>query len=104
MRVGQDLDLDVARIRQVALEIDGRVAEELLALPGGALEGVLELVLGQCDAEALAAPAAGGLDRHRVADRLRDHLLRILDRLHRLGGAGNDRDPRRGHQLASPGL
>jgi hypothetical protein len=30
--VGDDLDLDVARVGQVALEVDGRVAEELLAL------------------------------------------------------------------------
>ena len=43
--VGEDLDLDVARVGQVALEVDGRVAEELLALAGRALERRLELVL-----------------------------------------------------------
>ncbi len=77
VRVGEHLDLDVAGVRQVALEVDGRVAEELLALAGGALERVLELVLGQRDAEALAATAAGGLDRDRVADRVVDHLARV---------------------------
>ena len=41
--VGQHLDLDVARVGQVALEVDRRVGEELLALARGALEGVLEL-------------------------------------------------------------
>ena len=66
--VGEDLDLDVARVGQVALEVDGAVGEELLALARGALEGVLELVLGQRDAEALAAAAAGRLDGDRVAD------------------------------------
>ena len=66
--VGDDLDLDVARVGQVALEVDARVGEELLALARGALEGVLQLVLAQRDAEALAAAAARGLDGDRVAD------------------------------------
>ncbi len=70
--VGQDLDLDVARVGQVALEVHGRVGEELLALARGALERVLELVLGERDAEALAAAATRGLDRHRIADRVLD--------------------------------
>ena len=39
--VGQHLDLDVARVGQVALQVHGRVAEELLALARGALERVL---------------------------------------------------------------
>ena len=66
--VGEHLDLDVARVGQVALQVDGRVGEELLALARRTLERVLELVLGQGDAEALAAAAARRLDRHRVAD------------------------------------
>ena len=67
-RVGEDLDLDVARVGQVALEVDRRVGEELLALARGALEGLLQLGLVERDAEALAAAAARGLDRDRVAD------------------------------------
>ena len=70
--VGQHLDLDVARVGQVALEVDGRVAEELLALARGALERLLELVGLERDAEALAAAAAGRLDGDRVADVLGD--------------------------------
>ena len=70
--VGEHLDLDVARVGQVALEVDGRVGEELLALARGPLERLLELVLAQRDPEALAAAAARGLDRDRVADRLGD--------------------------------
>ena len=75
--VGEDLDLDVARVGQVALEVDGRVGEELLALARGALEGVLELGLVERDAEALAAAAARGLDRDRVADVVVDDLARV---------------------------
>ena len=42
--VGEHLHLDVARVLQVALEVDAVVGEELLAFAGGALEGLLELV------------------------------------------------------------
>ena len=44
MRVGEHLDLDVARVLEVALEVDAVVGEELLALAGGALERLLEVV------------------------------------------------------------
>src|SRR5439155_20542392 len=44
LRVRQHLDLDVARVRQVALDVDRRVGEELLALARRALERLLELV------------------------------------------------------------
>ena len=105
VRVGQHLDLDVARVGQVALEVDGRVAEELLALAGGALERVLQLVLAERDAEALAAAAAGRLDRDRIADRVRRSASRrVLDRSDRLGRAGHDRHAGRRHHLAGAGL
>ena len=45
LAVGQHLDLDVARVVQVALQVDGRVGEELLAFAAGALERGLELLL-----------------------------------------------------------
>ena len=101
--VGEHLDLDVARVGQVALEVDGVVGEELLALARGALEGVLELGLLQRDAEALAAAAARGLDGDRVADLLGD-LLGLLERLDRVGGARDDRHAGVLHQLAGAGL
>ena len=69
MVVGEHLDLDVAGVGQVALEVDGRVGEELLAFPARALEGVLQLVLAERHAKALAAAAAGGLHGDRKADR-----------------------------------
>ena len=78
--VGEHLHLDVARVGQVALEVDRRVGEELLALARGALEGLLAARRGQRDAEALAAAAARGLDRDRVADRPRRSSARGLER------------------------
>src|SRR5581483_1410546 len=102
--VGKHLDLDVPRIRQVALEIYGRVREELLPLARRSLEGILQLVLGERDAESLAAAASCGLDRDWVADRVLDHLARVLDGLHRLGRAGDDRYAGLCHQLPGAGL
>ena len=74
MLVGEHLHLDVAWIGQVALEVNGRVGEELLALARGALERVRQLVRVERDAESLAATTAGGLDRDRVPDLLVDHF------------------------------
>jgi len=104
VRVGEHLDLDVARVGEVALEVDGRVGEELLALARGALEGGLQLVLGERDAEALAAPAARGLDRDRVADLVLGDARGRLEVGHGLGRAGHDRDAGRLHELARAGL
>ena len=77
-----------------------RVGEELLAFAAGALEGALELVLGQRHAEALAAAAARRLDGDREADLLLGDPQRVGDRRDRLGRAGHDRHARRLHQLA----
>ena len=101
--VGQHLDLDVARVGQVALEVDRRVGEELLALARGALERVLELVGLERDAEALAAAAAGGLDGDRVADVLGD-LAASSTVSTGLGRARHDRHAGALHQLARPRL
>ena len=102
--VGEDLDLDVARVGQVALEVDRRVGEELLAFAAGALERGLELVLVERDAKALAAAAARRLDRDRVADLGVDHLRRGVDVGDRLGRSRDDRHARGLHQLARPRL
>ena len=103
LRVREHLDLHVARVRQVALEIHGRVGEELLALARGALEGLLQLARLEGDAESLAATAAGGLDGDRVADLL-DRRARVLDRLDGCRCPRDDRHARGRHQLASLGL
>ena len=67
VRVGEHLDLDVARVLEVALDVDAVVGEELLAFAGGALEGLLEVVGRHRDPEALAAAAARRLAGDRVA-------------------------------------
>ena len=59
--VGEDLDLDVARVGQVALEVDGRVGEELLALAGRALERGLQLVPGSATRKPLPPPPPAAL-------------------------------------------
>ena len=101
--VGQDLHLDVPGVGQVALQVDGRVGEEPLALPGRALERALQLILGHGDAEALAAAAPRGLHRHRVAD-LPGCGARGVQVGDRIGRARHDRHARRLHQLTRAGL
>ena len=103
VRVGQHLDLDVARVLEVALDVDAVVGEELLAFAAGALEGLLEVVGRHRDAEALAAAAARRLAGDRVAGFL-GLLAGRLDVLGGLGRAGDDRHPGLGHDLARPGL
>ena len=67
VRVGKHLDLDMAGVVEVALDVDAGVGEELLALARGALEGLLEVVRGTRHPKALAAAASGGLAGDRVA-------------------------------------
>ena len=101
--VGEHLDLDVARVLEVALDVDAVVGEELLAFAGRALEGLLEVVGGHRDAEALAATAARGLAGDRVAGFV-GLLAGRLDVRRGLGRAGHDRHPGLGHDLARPRL
>ena len=104
LRVGEHLDLHVAWVRQVALDVDGRIREELLALARGALEGLLQLVGRHRHPEALAPTAAGRLDGNRVADRLIHDPGCVLDGVYRVGRAGHDRHTGLLHQLARAGL
>ncbi len=66
--IGDELDLDVPRALDVALEIDAGVAEGGLSLRGRLLQGAFERKIVGGDAHA-AAPAAGRrLDQNRKAD------------------------------------
>ena len=56
--VGEDLDLNVAGVGEVALEVDLAVAEGRGGLPDGGVEGVLGLRFG-VDAAHAASAAAG---------------------------------------------
>jgi hypothetical protein len=68
LRVGEDLDFDVARLGDVFLDQHVLVAEagNRLALAGGERSGKSSLLFDQ--AHALAAAAGCRLDQHRVAD------------------------------------
>ena len=69
--VGEQLDLDVARPLDVALVVDGVVAERGFRLAAGGLRRLLELGRLANDAHAAAASAGGCLDDQRVADLVR---------------------------------
>src|SRR5207244_13047420 len=69
MCIGEDLHLDVARVVEIALDVDRRVREVRLALPPGRVVRRPDLVLLPGDPESLPAASAGRLDRDGVPDR-----------------------------------
>ena len=93
VRVREDLHLDVPRILEVLLDVDVGVREEALALARGPLERGRALLLRARHVKALAPAPAGGLERHRVADRARrrERVLRRGERLHRARHHGHAR-------------
>ena len=98
MRVREDLNLDVPRILEVTLDVDGGVREVGLALTAGGLEGALGLVGTGHDPQALPAAAGRGLDRDRPAD-LGAEAEDVLDGVDRCGRARHDRHARGLHGL-----
>ena len=68
VRVREHLDLDVARILDVPLDVDGGVGEVPLPLAGRGVERALGLVGGPHDLHSLPATPGRGLDDHRIAD------------------------------------
>ena len=66
--VGEDLDLDVARRRDGALEDELGVPEGALCLRAGAAQQLGELPRRRHQPHAAPATACGGLDHHREAD------------------------------------
>ena len=97
LAVAEHLDLDVARLGEILLEIDRVVAERRLGFDARVVEGVGQLVGGVGDLHAAAAAARRRLDDHRVADLVGDpqRLRLVVDRALRAGNAG-DAEPRRG--------
>ena len=81
--VGDQLDLDVARLFDILLDEHAIVGERGLGLVGRRAEAFMRFGIVVGDAHALAAAAGRGLDHDRVADLLGD--------LHRLVGIGNRR-------------
>ena len=82
MRVGQHLDLDMARIDDELLDEDAVVAEGGFRLVPGRLEALARLGLVPGDAHALAAAAGRCLQHHGIADLGSD--------LHRMVGIVDD--------------
>ena len=67
--VAHDLDLDVARILDEALDEERPIAEGRSCLLRGALEARVDIRLRPGDEHAAPAAAGARLDQHRIADR-----------------------------------
>ena len=72
LAVAEHLDLDVARLLEIFLDIDRVVAESSLGLGLGGLERVEEIVLVARHLHAASAAAGSRLDDDRIADVLGD--------------------------------
>jgi hypothetical protein len=72
LAVAEHLELDVPRVAEVLLEIDGVVAERGLGLVARLAHQRLELLGPGADLHPAPAAARGGLDDHRIADLLGD--------------------------------
>ena len=102
--VADDLHLDVPGVGDVALHVQGGVAEGRAGLRGSGLERGLQLAVLPDDLDALAASAGRGLEQHRVTD-FRGHsrgVLEVLDVVrarHQRDAEGADGGP--GQQLVA---
>src|SRR5438445_10763982 len=87
--VAEDLDLDVAGVLEVLLDVDVARAESALGLAAGRVIRALERVLVPDDAHTTAAAARRGLEDHGKADGAR-HVHGVVDRAYRAVAAGED--------------
>ena len=95
LAVAEHLNLDVARLRQVLLEVDAVVAEGGLGLRARRLDGDVQVLGRARDLHAAPAAAGRGLDQHGEA-----HLLGDLHRLRLVGdGAVRARHDRNAEPL-----
>ena len=80
--VSQNLKLNMPGIEDQFLQVDLAVAEAGLGLAAGGIEQGGEVLRPINPAHTTAAPAGGGLDKHRVTDGLCQSggLFRIADR------------------------
>src|SRR5262245_12275055 len=88
--VAKHLDLDVAGMHEILLEIDRVVAEGSLRLDSGRGERRIELLLDMGDLHAASSAAGSSLDQDWIADVGRD-LLHLIKTGHGALRAGNDR-------------
>ena len=96
VRVGHDLQLDMARAVQVFLDIHRVVAEAGPGLGAGDAPGFLDLVRALGHLHAAAAAAGGSLDQHRIADPCGDRA-RLVQVRHHTVRARHQRYAERGH-------
>ena len=91
LAVAEDLHLDVTRLAQVLLEVDGRVAERRLRLAARGGERVRQVGGAQGDLHAASAAARGGLHQDREADLMADAQALLVggDRAGRARHAGD---------------
>src|SRR5260221_10050853 len=87
--VAEDVDLDVAGMHEVLLDVDVARAEGALGLAAGRVIRALEGVLVPDDTHATAAAARRSLEDHGKADRAR-HVHGVVDRAYRAVAAGED--------------
>src|SRR4051812_9453367 len=99
LRIRQHLDLDMARVLEVALDVHGGIGEVGLSLAPGGLEGPLGFGPIANDLEPLAAAPRGRLDRDRPA-KLVAEPANLLGGFDRSSDAGDDRDAGGAHSLA----
>ena len=101
--VAEDLELDVARPFNAALQIDAAVAERRLGLGARRGEVPQKGAFVPGDSHPLPSAACAGLDHDRIPD-LPGHLQRLAFVGHRSFRTGNDRDAGGAHRLAGDGL
>ena len=101
--IRHDLDLDVARLLDIALDVHGVITEGVCGLALCEAELKLKFILGRRDTHALSAATGGGLDNHRIPD-LAGKLLSGLCIVDRLACARNDRHAGIHHRLPGMGL
>jgi hypothetical protein len=89
----------VARVDEIALDVDAAVGEVLLPLAPGRLERPLRLVRRLDELHPLAAASRRRLHDQRVAD-LVAQAQHLVDGLHRVGRPRDDRDARGLHRRA----
>ena len=103
MVIAEHLELDVAGVLEILLDVDVADAERRLRLALGGAKCVRHV--GRCpdDAHPAAAPAGHGLDDDRVAD-VSGGLERLLFVLGRTVAAGKHRHARLLHRASGPRL
>ena len=101
--IRHNLELDVAGLLDVFLNIHGVVGKSLYGLHLGRVEVLREIRLAPGDTHALAAAAGGRLDHHRKADGF-GHLQGLCGLVNRLLAAGHHGHARIHHGAAGLGL